>query len=105
MFNVNKAKEAINQFKRWEKSGWSKSEVPNTYMLILAVEALEEKINKKVEFDYDNFIKDFKEWFNFINEDYKKDENDIHLRIARDVLNSVDDMICDNTVMFEDVED
>ena len=40
-----KIKKAIEQFERWEESGWSKSEVPNTYMLILAKKALEKQLN------------------------------------------------------------
>lgn len=44
---MNDIEKAIKQFKRWEESGWSKSEVPNTYMLILAKKALEKQIPKK----------------------------------------------------------
>lgn len=34
---------AIEQYKDYQESGWSKSEVPNSYYLMLAIEALKEK--------------------------------------------------------------
>lgn len=42
---MNDIEKAIKQFKRWEECGWSKSEVPNTYMLILAKQSLEKQLN------------------------------------------------------------
>ena len=42
---MNDIEKAIKQFKRWEECGWNKSEVPNTYMLILAEKALEKQLN------------------------------------------------------------
>jgi acyl-CoA reductase-like NAD-dependent aldehyde dehydrogenase len=34
---------AIEQYKDYQESGWSKSEVPNSYYLMLAIAALKEK--------------------------------------------------------------
>ena len=55
---MNEIKKAIKQFKRWEECGWRNSEVPNTYMLILAKQALEKQLNGgwilfKTEYDED----------------------------------------------------
>ena len=41
-----KTKKAIEQFERWEKSGWIQGEVPNTYMLMNMKKALEKTIKR-----------------------------------------------------------
>lgn len=40
---------ALEQFKKWEESGWSKSETPNTAALIYAAKALEKQALKPPE--------------------------------------------------------
>ncbi len=49
------------------------------------------------QFDYENFRKELNEWHNTIKEDLKKDRYDMNLLCVNEVLNSVQDLIYDNT--------
>lgn len=48
---MNEIEQAIEQFKIWENSGWSKSETPNSHCLTLAIQALEKQIPKQGKID------------------------------------------------------
>lgn len=37
-------KQAVKQFRNYEKLGWSKSEIPNSMALIMAIEALKKQM-------------------------------------------------------------
>lgn len=49
------------------------------------------------QFDYENFRKELNEWHNTIKEDLKKNRYDMNLLCVNEVLNSVEDLMYDNT--------
>lgn len=53
---------------------------------------------KIISFDLEGFKKELTDWHNDIQEFLKEDELNIRLRIVNDVLNSVEDIMYDNTV-------
>ena len=45
-------KKALEQFKEWEESGWSKSETPNSAALVIAMKAIEKADEKNAEYHH-----------------------------------------------------
>ncbi len=49
MRDIEELREAIRQFERYQESGWSKSEVPNSACLIRALDALRDNNQLRAE--------------------------------------------------------